>query len=109
MAEEAIYHDKSDPLVNWDERDIEAVLTAVGFTHIHMQLETETNQRQITEAHLTRWFGEGEGERMGYGRRLQAGGLAKKEITQVEIIYRQQLLGRVVDWGTAVLFLVASR
>ncbi len=106
-AEEAIYHDESDPLVNWDEKEMEAALTAVGFTLLHMQLETETSQRQITEAHLARWFGEGEGERVGYGRRLQNGGLTKKEVTLVETLFRQQLLGRVVEWGTAVLFLVA--
>lgn len=106
-AEEAIYHDENDPLVNWDEVDVQAALTAVGFSHIHAQLETETSQRQITEAHLARWFGEGDGERVGYGRRLQNGGLTKKEITLVETLYRQQLLGRVVEWGTAVLFLVA--
>ncbi|MCL4261569.1 MAG: AAA family ATPase [Anaerolineae bacterium] len=107
-AEETIYHDESDPLVNWDEADVQTALTAVGFTHIHAQLETETSQRQITEAHLGRWFGEGEGERLGYGRRLQAGGLTKKETSQVETIYRQQLLGRVVEWSTAVTFILAA-
>ncbi|HRQ36792.1 MAG TPA: AAA family ATPase [Chloroflexota bacterium] len=108
MAEEAIYHDETDPLVNWDEKALESALTAVGFTPLHMQLETETSQRQITETHLARWFGEGEGERVGYGRRLQAGGLSKKEVAQVQTLYRQQLLGRVVEWGTAVLFLVVE-
>ncbi|NJN55926.1 MAG: hypothetical protein HC804_14980 [Anaerolineae bacterium] len=93
--------------MNWDEKDIEVVLTAVGFPHIHIQLETETSQRQITEAHFERWFGEGEGERVGYGRRLQTGGLTQKEVAQVETLYRQQLLAQVVGWETAVAFILA--
>jgi putative ATPase len=108
-AEEAIYHDETDPLVNWDEGDVQAGLTAAGFAEVRTHLEKESSQRQITEAHLERWFGEDEGEKVSYGRRLQTSGLTKKQVEQVATLYRKQLLGRVVAWGTAVAYLIAYR
>jgi putative ATPase len=108
-AEEAIYHDEADPLVNWDEKDIQIALTAAGFSEVRIYLEKETSQREITEAHLDRWFGEDEVEKASYGRRLQTAGLTKKQLEQVAALYRKQLLARVVDWETAVAYLIAYR
>ncbi|WP_420628852.1 AAA family ATPase [Candidatus Leptofilum sp.] len=105
-AEEAIYADESDPLVNWDETDVRVGLESAGFTIATHQLDREKGQRRLTKAHLARWFGEnGDGT---YGRRLQEAGLSEKEINKVHVLYKRQLEEQVVGWETAVLYLVAQ-
>lgn len=108
-AEEAIYHDEKDPLVNWDETDVQAAFTQAGFTQVRVQVEKEVSQRQITEAHLVRWFDEGNtvNDRASYGRRLQAAGVTPKEVSQVAALYQKQLLAQVVTWETAVAYVAA--
>lgn len=109
-AEEMIYGDKTDPLVNWDERDIEAALRAAGLV-VQMRLERETQQRRITADHLRRWFDEdeaGEG-RASYGRRLREAGVPADEVAAVAALYRRQLQDEMVRWETAVLYLCAAR
>jgi putative ATPase len=108
-AEEAIYADPDDPLVNWDATDLEADLRAVGeWQSVQVSVETQTEQRRITVAHLSRWFGESEGDgRRSYGQRLLDSGLTAEECKAVETRYRRQLLEQTVDWGTAVAYLLA--
>ena len=105
-AEEAIYNDASDPLVNWDEADLQAGLAAAGFTIATNQLAREKGQRRITAAHLERWF---DGENGGtYGRRLREAGLNEKEVAKVQSLYQRKLEGQIVDWETAVAYIAAT-
>ncbi|MCB0097629.1 MAG: AAA family ATPase, partial [Caldilineaceae bacterium] len=55
QAEEAIYADDDDPLVNWDAPTLIAALEKEGLTVTH-QIENDAQQVQITEALLARWF-----------------------------------------------------
>jgi len=104
-AEEAIYTDESDPLVNWDESDLQAGLEAAGFSNTSIQLAHEKKQRQLTTVHLARWFGDsGNGT---YGQRLLDGGLSEKEVAKVATLYRRQLQEQIVGWETAVVYLIA--
>ena len=105
LAEEAIYADESDPLVNWDVADVQAGLEAAGFTIASQQLDREKGQRRLTKGHIARWFGEdGEGT---YGRRLREAGLSEKEIEKVRTLYKRQLEEQIVGWETAVFYLLA--
>jgi putative ATPase len=107
QAEELIYADANDPLVNWDESDLQVGLEAAGFGNITIQLEREKSQRRITAVHLARWFGDsGNGT---YGQRLLDGGLNEKEAAKVATLYRRQLQEQIVGWETAVITLVASK
>jgi putative ATPase len=107
QAEELIYADANDPLVNWDESDLQTGLETAGFSNIAIQLEREKSQRRLTAVHLQRWFGDsGIGT---YGQRLLDGGLSKKEVKQVASLYRRQLQEQIVGWETAVVFVSASR
>jgi putative ATPase len=114
-AEEAIYHDAADPLVNWDESDLEAALRESGFAQVQVVVERQVEQRRITAGHLERWFGSGatsagEGEsRLSYGQRLQAGGVTGKEIEKVRQVYERRLLEPLVDWHSRVAFVVATK
>ncbi|MCB8927897.1 MAG: AAA family ATPase [Ardenticatenaceae bacterium] len=105
QAEETIYADESDPLVNWDVADVQAGLEAAGFTIASQQLDREKGQRRLTKGHIARWFGEdGEGT---YGRRLREAGLSEKEIEKVRTLYKRQLEEQIVGWETAVFYLLA--
>ncbi|HEX6384883.1 MAG TPA: AAA family ATPase [Anaerolineae bacterium] len=108
-AEEAIYGDETDPLVNWDESDLEVALRAAGLEQVHIQVERQTEQRRITAGQLERWFGEEEVEegRLSYGRRLLEGELTVEEVEHVAVLYRRQLLDQIVPWYSAIAYVVA--
>jgi putative ATPase len=106
QAEDAIYADQSDPLVNWDETDMQAGLEASGFTSVTLQLDREKGQRRLTSGHLERWFG-GEGGGT-YGRRLLEAGLTDKEVEKVHTLYKRQLEEQIVGWETAVAYIIAT-
>ncbi len=105
-AEEAIYADVTDPLVNWDERELETAVAQAGLRG-QLLLERQTEQRRITAAQLARWFGAGS-DRPSYAERLAAAGLSAVEVQQVAELYRQQLTEKSVDWQTTVLYLLAT-
>ena len=111
QAEEGIYQDETDPLVNWDMSDLEQQLEAAGFVVTTADLLAQREQRQISAGHLARWFGEGDGERRSYGERLSAAGLNQDEIAQVSSLYGRQLRDTTVSWesATAILGAVPQR
>jgi putative ATPase len=118
-AEEAIYRDPADNLVNWDVSDLVADLEAAGLAKIQVEVEKQSEQRRISQTHLTRWFGEsdssGEGpssegpssdeQRMNYGRRLRQAGLQPAEVEEVRLLYRRQIRDQAVNWSSTVAFI----
>ena len=105
-AEEAIYHDPADPLVNWDEKGVETAVTEAGLA-ARLTVERQTEQRRITAEQLERWFGAG-GGRPSYGERLAAGGLTGEEVERVAALYRRELGEKVVEWNGRLLYLLAA-
>ncbi len=109
-AEEAIYYDPTDPLVNWAEEDVEKAVSKAGL-EARLLLERQTAQRRITSDNLTRWFPEakdgGYQEKASYAQRLREAGLSDAELRNVISLYRRQLTDQTVNWQTAVLYLVA--
>lgn len=98
-AEEAIYTDPDDPLVNWDESHLAASLEVAGLTGVRVTVEEQVEERVITAAHIERWFGVGQtGGRPSYWERLLAGGVSEKEVRKVENLFRAQLAERSVSW-----------
>jgi hypothetical protein len=55
-AEEAIYTDAADPLVNWDADDLRAALEGAGLADVRVTVEMQMEERRITLGHLDRWF-----------------------------------------------------
>lgn len=107
-AEEAIYHNPDDPLVNWDETTLIVGLQTAGLTVQH-QLLTLTEQKRISPTLLDRWFGEaGTNGRLSYAQHLQTYGLSIEEVAQVETHARRRLLNKTVAWRTAVLLIFAT-
>ena len=102
-AEESIYADTTDYLVNWDEETLQAALSAVfpeearaGRVSLE-RIDTDTDLR-ITEAHVRRWFSSAPGERKSYAERL-AERMQPDEVEQIESWIRGQLLNQTVVWG----------
>jgi putative ATPase len=102
-AEEAIYADPADPLVNWDERDLAAALEASGLANVKVTVAEQAEERLITAAQLDRWFSAGQ-ERPTYGERLEIGGLTGNEIKLIGRLYRSQLLDQAVNWRLVTAF-----
>ncbi len=108
-AEEAIYHDEADPLVNWDERDLEAALQEAGVTG-QIIVERQAEQRRITPAHLARWFPDAAVYRAkpAYGQRLRAAGLSDEEVEEARGVYGRQLPNQTVTWQTVAAYVLAA-
>jgi putative ATPase len=107
LAEEAIYADANDPLVNWDERTLQAALEEAGMK-VSLQLEVEESETLITPAMVQRWFTPSVGGRPAYAERLAAL-LSSDEIAQIRALFERQLLGQAVAWRSRIAFIVARR
>ncbi|MCS6825674.1 MAG: AAA family ATPase [Caldilinea sp.] len=107
QAEEAIYADVNDPLVNWDEKTLQAALEAAGMK-VSLQLEMEEGETPVTPAMVQRWFTPSAGDRPAYVERLAAL-LSSHEIIEVRTLFERQLSGQTVVWRSRIAFVVARR
>jgi putative ATPase len=107
-AEEAIYHDESDPLVNWDENDLAVALQDEGLG-VHMTVEKQTEQRRITADHLARWFPDEDAyqAKASYAQRLLYGGLTVGEVEEVWRVYGRYLQDQIITWHTTTTYILA--
>jgi putative ATPase len=55
-AEEAIYADPADPMVNWDTPDLRAVLQSAGLTRVEITGEILTSDLFIGPDQIERWW-----------------------------------------------------
>jgi len=110
LAEEGIYGDITDPLVNWDETDLANGLQTAGMKKIQVKLESVSEQRFITAVQLDRWFtpDQSNHERGGYGQRLRETGLTENDIKRTELLFRRSLLEKQVPWHTTTAFIKAE-
>ncbi|MFN8442281.1 MAG: AAA family ATPase [Caldilineaceae bacterium] len=105
-AEEAIYEDAADPLVNWDESDLVNAFQSAGL-RVTAQLEDEVSEMQVTASLLERWFAPSTTSKPSYGQRLAAQ-LNSAEIQQARTLYERQLLNKTIKWGGKIAFLVCK-
>ncbi|MCE7986589.1 MAG: AAA family ATPase [Caldilinea sp. CFX5] len=106
QAEEAIYTDATDAMVNWDAADLVTWAEQAGLTVEH-QTEADPSQMQISAAVLQRWFAPATGDRLSYGQRL-ATTLQPAEIALVHKLLERQLLNQTVTWTGRMVYLHAS-
>ncbi len=108
-AEEAIYADPHDPLVNWAEVDLASALEAAGLADVRVEAVETVAETRIGPATLDRWFGPTTtGERPSYAQRLAAR-LEADELAVVEALYRRKLTGAVVSWRSVTAFAVGRK
>jgi putative ATPase len=109
-AEESIYKDDSNPLVNWDETDLDARLKEAGMENVRVGLDKTSEQRLVSADQLERWFApklSSQG-RMGYGQRLLEAGLSASELKQIAVLYSRSMLDQEVSWDVSTAYILAQ-
>jgi putative ATPase len=108
-AEEAIYTDLYDPMVNWDAADLKAAVRVAGLSNVQVQMETVTTQRLIGAEDLARWFStDSERQRTTYAQHLRRH-LSADELAQIQALFEVQLRDQSVAWTSRIVYLVARR
>jgi len=106
-AEEAIYADPADPLVNWAEDDLRAAFDAAGLTDVAVESQEMLAETRVAPAMLGRWFGPaGRNDRPSYGQRLAAF-LSPEELAAVQALYERTLTGATVSWRSVTAYVTA--
>jgi putative ATPase len=107
QAEEDIYRDPSDPMVDWDLADLVAGGRAAGLEIVSAQPQEEVSERRIRIADLDRWFAsEGTDGRPTYAEHLLLK-ITPAELCHVRDLYESQLADQTVRWASTTLYLVA--
>lgn len=119
-AEEAIYTNPGDPMVNWDGPDLKQMLQEAGLTKTEISVETLASEMYIGPEQLARWFAlESRGQRPTFAQHLMAlspeasslregGGLNLTELAEVKRLFERQLLAQTVPWPTMIAYIWAS-
>jgi putative ATPase len=104
-AEEKIYQNTDDPMVNWDEHDVRSLFESANFT-VQLHLETTQTELRITPPLLNRWFQPG-GDRPSYADHLSQH-LTKKDLERIKQLFYQLLSHQTVRWKGAIAYVCAQ-
>jgi putative ATPase len=108
-AEEAIYENPDDPLVNWAEDDLRAAFGSAGLSDVTVEPVETMSEARITPSLLDRWFAPGTvNERPSYAARLAAR-LSAEELAEVERLYRGMLTGQAAPWRVVTAHVVGRK
>jgi putative ATPase len=106
-AEEAIYTNPADPMVNWTAPDLARFFAEVGLTNVEVIPENVTATWRINETQISRWFQrEAAGSRPSFAQHLLAAGLAGTDVDRLEKLFLQQLTNRMIEWHSVVGYVV---
>lgn len=105
IAEEAIYVRTSDPMVNWDTNDLQAVFETSSLV-VEIEIEQPVAEVCITSALLERWFTPGVNST--YRDHLTAY-LSESDIALVHDQFIRSLLNQTVQWQSTIAFVQARR
>lgn len=105
MAEEAIYSNQSDPMLNWDAFDLQQAFEDAGLT-VEVSVEQNTTPIHISSGFIERLF-RANANRPSYGERL-AQNLTSEEIHSLNEIFMRSLLNQTVSWMSSTAFLKAA-
>ena len=110
-AEESIYGNSNDPMVNWNRDDLIRFFEQAGFKILHLQPEQTVMEIFVTDAVLSRWFPEPVGisrgpARPSYRERLAAS-LSPDEVGQIRLYVTEKLVGKQIRWKSEAVFLTA--
>jgi len=103
-AEESIYAQPSDPMVNWDSSDLKAAFATNGLS-VKVTTERTIVQVRITPALLARWFTTAANP-PSYRHHL-ARHLAEAEIAVIQDQLKRHLLDQTVPWESTIAFIQA--
>jgi putative ATPase len=109
QAEEEIYADNGDPLVNWEAVDLQVQLEEAGLEGVSLQEETQEVETLVSAATLERWFEpDAERERPSFAQHLLRH-ISTSELTEVKALFQSQLANQTVPWRTRLVFVAGLR
>ncbi|AFZ11675.1 Recombination protein MgsA [Crinalium epipsammum PCC 9333] len=104
-AEEAIYNNTSDPMVNWDADDLRIWFESAGLV-VEVKEERLNSQLHISSGLIERWFGTNS-DRPTYATYLGRL-LSPQEVDTVKGLFNRYLLNQTVSWSSAIAFIQAK-
>ncbi|MCC7264854.1 MAG: AAA family ATPase [Candidatus Latescibacteria bacterium] len=107
QAEEAIYADPANPLVNWGKEELEALFRTAGFIQVEAREEITTTSRRLSPQQLAQWFNPGGETHHTYAHYLGRL-LEEEELHLVRRAFERELANRMVEW-TSTQLLVTGR
>jgi putative ATPase len=103
-AEEGIYGDPGNPLVNWSAEDYGTMLENAGFGVLKKESRRFSDSRTIRSRDIERWFAHQSGS---YAARASPV-LGSPELEHLRKLCTDQLSDRELDWRSTVLFVSAE-
>jgi putative ATPase len=108
-AEEEIYADAGDPLVNWEAANLERLLAEAGFEGVTIEVEVQTSDLLVSPAVLDRWFElDAERDRPSYAQHLLRR-ITPEELAVVRAEFQRRLANQTVPWHTETALFTAAR
>ena len=104
-AEDAIYEEPSDPMVNWDAAQLSVLFESCGL-EASVQIEQTLTETRIALQSIHRWFSEGV-EKPSYSDRL-AQFLTVSEVETIKTTFVKYLSNTSVQWHGAIAFIQAT-
>jgi putative ATPase len=104
-AEENIYADPGNPLVNWTAEDFTGLLHQAGFEVLKSECRRFADRRLIRNEDIERWFASRGGSYADRASPL----LSSSALERLRKICEGQLSGREVDWRSTMLFVCAAK
>jgi putative ATPase len=104
--EAALFANPDNPLVNWDETDVEKSLTGAGLRIVHREIVPYPEKRLIGPEEISHWF-KPDPKTDGYGKRLAEIMSAREQKTFLAKL-EKILAGREAEWRTEVFFITGE-
>ena len=101
QAEDDIYANPDDPLVNWDEKTLASYFENAGRSIKNIELQSFTREIIISSAQLQHWFDNAPGSFRSRLLKL----CSEDDVNQFFNAVRTELLNHKVQWSTQVAFL----
>ena len=104
-AEQAIYSDPDNPLVNWSAEDLYAMIEQAGFRVRNKELRRFSERRLIRKSDIERWLAPQSGSYADTASAI----LEPADLQRLRGICTGQLEEREVDWQSTIAFVSAER
>jgi putative ATPase len=121
-AEEAIYTNPTDPMLNWDTSHLPSIFTAAGLTKIELVVEMLMSELTVGPEQIERWFSLAvtPGRRPTFAQHLlghlpetkplqREAHLNQAELADLKRLFERQLLGQTVPWPSTIAYLLARK
>ena len=107
-AEEAIYKNPDDPLVNWDGSSLEQDLETLGL-HIQIEEQQHSSSILINSQAIQRWFSPPQADQRPTYRLHLEKFLSPAEVETLKDIFNKHLCNQTVVWKSLVAYILIAK